>query len=962
MSLQKQSLPVKLGSLDTLTDLRQLPIGALTLLENMYRGKGGAYQKRNGASLKQSLASSTVRTMSSYGDELVDFARATATTPESVQVSSYSTTRARMDQVASFTSCLPKLIDIFANESSQSVPDVAINGNYALIAWEDASISGGVRYHVRDLATGTILLQGTVSVGNKPKCASSGTNLMLFTIDTNTITVRRISVSGAGALSITSTTTVASNAHANHSYDVQARADATKVAVAYHSTVPDIKCIDWNTATDTAVTTTTVAERADRCICWHTQDWNTANVFLCYADSVNGVRETQIVRSTFAFSSASAVEAGATDVRNITGYYDGSNSPVYYEMNNASPQLQTIRSDNAVSLNGYGLASKIFKAPSSNQYSYVVSYGGGSQKTYFVCRLSSPSPLARILYGNGGGLSAKRCAISNVSAYGSLSVVSLLRATRLDTVAGSFVTQTNPVLSTLDYSAPIRIKELGGTLFISGGVLRTYDIKADAAASSVAISEAGPLLKPEPPTLTPGAGGSLTASKVYKYCTVFCEVDGRGRIRRSAPSDVVSVTLSSAQNQVAIVQNAYYPTSATACIEVYRSDGDGAVFYRLEAFGSRTNPSQPTGGNTVSFTDTLSDTTLTTQEQLYSLGELENYAAPPFKDITIHRARVWGINSEDDRELWFSKEIQSGLGVGFHPNLKLRLEGDDGGAFCLAAMDDKIVAFKRNSIYVTSGDGPDNTGGGNFFPPFNLVARNVGCVEPESVLLIPDGIVFRSLKGFWLLSRGLDLTYIGAPVAAYNSLDVTAAVLVEGASHARFTTSSGRTLIYDYFWKEWTTSTGQASVSAVNYGGVFTYINSSGQLLQEDASLWGDNGSAIQQAVEFAPIAASGAGGWERVFEFQVEGEYLAASTIAIKVAYDFESTNQETLSLALGGIQVDSQYRVRGRFSRRNCESFRIRIEESSTSQGFSLAALMLIIGVKGGKGSRIPAANAAT
>lgn len=962
MALQKQDLPVKLGSLDTLTDLRQLPIGALTLLENMARGKGGAYQKRSGAALKQTIATATVRTLGSFNDELVDFGRSSGTTPEQVTVSSYSPTRARFDPVGSYLSCLPELMDLFANEFSQTCPDVAINGSYALIAWEDATSGASVRYQVRDLASGTILLQASISSANKPKCVSSGTNLMLFTIDTNTITVRRISVSGGGALSVASTTSVATNAHANHSYDVQARADATKVAVAYHSTVPDVKCIDWNTATDTAVTTTTVAERADRCCCWHTQDWNTTNVFLAIADSANGVREVQIVRSSFAFSSTTNVEVGATDVRNITAYYDGSNSPVHYEMNNASPHLQTIRADNALSINGMGLASKIFKAPNSNQYSYVLVYGGGTQKTYFVCRVGSPAPMARILSGNAGGVSAKRCAISNVPAYGSLSAVALLRATRLDTVAGAFVTQTNPTLGLLDFAAPVRLKELGGTLFASGGVLRTYDIKADVSASSVGISEAGPLLTPEPPVLTPGAGGSMSAGKTYKYLTVFCQVDGRGRIRRSAPSDVVSTTLTSAQNQVGIVQNAYFPTNVTACIEVYRTDGDGAVFYRLEAFGNRQNPNQPGGGISVSFTDTLADTTLTTQEQLYSLGELPNYASPAFKDIAIHRSRVWGINAEDDREIWFSKEVQSGRGVAFHPNFKLRLEGDDGGAFALAAMDDKMVAFKRSSIYVTTGDGPDNTGGGNFFPPFSLVSRNVGCIEPESILLVPDGLIFKSLKGFWLLSRGLDLQYIGAPVAAYNSLDVTAAVLVESASHARFTTSSGRTLVFDYFWKEWTTFTGQAAVTAVNHGGVFTYMNSSGQLLQEDSTLWGDNGSAIQQAVELAPIAAMGAGGWERVYEFRIEGEYLASSTLTVKVAYDFESTNAETLSKALGSIQVDSQYRIRGRFARRNCEAVRLRIEESSTAQGFSLAALMLIIGMAGGKGGRIPAANAAT
>ena len=979
MSLQKQPLPVKVGSLDTLTDLRQLPLGALTLIENMVREKAGALQKRVGADAQiTALASNSNRRLGTLADELISFSGpSTAGNPMTVE--SYSSTRARWTQQASFIPCMPAIRDVYSSESSQSCHDVAVNGSYEISAWEDSSTANSILYRVTDLATGAVLFDAQVLSANKPKCAAVGTSLLLFYCSTNTLTVKRISISGAGALTVASTTNIATNIHANHSYDVQARLDQTRVAICYHSTVPDVRLVDWNPATDTATTSTTIAaQSASRSVGWLAQDWNTTSVFCAISDAVNGVRYLIITRATFAHTGTTMVDAAPVDACNVTGYYDGLNVVVYYEITSlTSTSLQTVKEGSnggpvVVAWANAGLASKMFSVgatAAASRFAVVLTYDSSTQKTYFVGHSNSSfEPATRMLYGNGGGLTAKRSALSAVYAYGSLFVTGLLRATRLDTVNGAFVVQTNPVLCMLDFSASSgmpHMRELGGTLFVSGGILRTYELKYDASLTRKA-PEAAALLAPEAPTLAGGAGGSLTLLGTYKYRVVYCMVDNRGRIRRSAPSDVATVTLTGANQQVTLTIQHLDRTAVPYTVEVYRTTvitggAAGGSFYRVQAFGALSNGAG--GTSTLSLVDTLADATLETQEPLYTdSGELPNYAPPPFKHIETHRARLWGISAEDDREVWYSKEITPGLGIGFHPDLKLRIEGNDGGAYALCAMDDKILAFKRNSIYVTNGDGPDNRGEGQSFPPFSLVSRNVGTVEPESVLLTPAGIMFKSQKGIYLLTRALELQYKGAGVDAYNSLDITSAALVDDQSQARYTTSSGRTLVYDYAWDEWFTFTGQAAVSSVIWGNKFTYVLSDGTVLQEAAGTYSDNGAAIAQAIEFAPAAGSGPNGWERIYEMRFEGDYFTSSTLTIKLAYDYGTTNAETLSKALSSIQVDSAFRCRARPARRNCEAIRLRIEESGTTQGFSLAALLLVVGVVPGKGGRIPAANAAT
>jgi hypothetical protein len=216
---------------------------------------------------------------------------------------------------------MPKLTDIYSSEASQSCYDVAANGNYALHAWEDSGTET-VLYRVTDLATGAVLLDAQVT-GNKPKCIGVGTSLLLFYCSVNTLTVKRISISGRGAVG---------RDHDQHRrehpreprYDVQARADVTRVAIAYHSTVPDVKLVDWNPATDTATTTTSVAgQLSDRCCGWLAQDWNTVSVFVAIADSANGVKFITSPARPSRPTGTTAVDAASTDVRNVTGSYDG---------------------------------------------------------------------------------------------------------------------------------------------------------------------------------------------------------------------------------------------------------------------------------------------------------------------------------------------------------------------------------------------------------------------------------------------------------------------------------------------------------------------------------------------------------------------------------------------------------------------------------------------------------------
>jgi hypothetical protein len=73
----------------------------------------------------------------------------------------------------------------------------------------------------------------------------------------------------------------------------------------------------------------------------------------------------------------------------------------------------------------------------------------------------------------------------------------------------------------------------------------------------------------------------------------------------------------------------------------------------------------------------------------------------------------------------------------------------------LAELDDKLIAFGDNSTYVISGDGPEPTGANNSFSAPFKVSADVGCSRPDTITTIPQGLMFVSQKGIFLLDRGM---------------------------------------------------------------------------------------------------------------------------------------------------------------------------------------------------------------
>ena len=132
----------------------------------------------------------------------------------------------------------------------------------------------------------------------------------------------------------------------------------------------------------------------------------------------------------------------------------------------------------------------------------------------------------------------------------------------------------------------------------------------------------------------------------------------------------------------------------------------------------------------------------------------------------------------------------------------------------------------------------------------------------------PQGLMFQSDKGIWLLGRDLSTQYIGAPVEAYNDNTVVAAINVPGTNQVRFTLDNGITLMYDYYVGQWATFNNIPAISSTLYQSLHTYINANGQVFQENEGSYLDGSKPVLMSFQTSWIHLAGVQGYERFYPF----------------------------------------------------------------------------------------------
>lgn len=461
-------------------------------------------------------------------------------------------------------------------------------------------------------------------------------------------------------------------------------------------------------------------------------------------------------------------------------------------------------------------------------------------------------------------------------------------------------------------------------------------------------------------------GGTVTASNLPAGTTVVSKTTGSMTLSQAATSTVSSQTFTF-PNTFQLVHSvptlrltAKQGTRAPPSVVTYRTTGDEDVFYRSSSASSPTY--NVTTQDTVALTDSLTDTALVGAPQLYTTGSvLENSPAPPCSMPIDHKGRLWVLDTTNPLTLWYSKQVVSGTPIQFSSFLTLDVDPTGGNITGLASIDDRLIIFKTNSIFVLQGDGPDSTGANNTFGTPVRLPTDSGCVNLRSLVVTPAGVMFQSSQGIQLLDRSLSVSYIGKDVEGLiQNQTVTSARLVQSPNQVRFTLGNGTALVYDLLTGFWSSFTNHAAVDVAFYGGVYTMAKSTGAVWTEAAGTYTDAGSFVPMSLTTSWLQLAGIQGFQRVRRALVFGDYENSHNLVVAVSYDFASTPTQTDTIAVTSPPTGAeQYRIH--LANQKCQAIQFTISDTqngAAGESLRITGLTLEVAVKKGL-NKIPAAN---
>jgi hypothetical protein len=703
---------------------------------------------------------------------------------------------------------------------------------------------------------------------------------------------------------------------------------------------------------------------------------------------------TEIISSGTVLNLASTVTSSIFNFwyEESASVYDDGISPNYITGNTCT-FLGTVGSP-VVTVRSVGLASKAFLV--DNVSYFLSAFDSLYQPTYFIIDATAstsaaPVVVAKIAYQNGGGYQLTGLPNVILSPAGNYCCPylykDLIQSVNKNTnvpngsqVAGIY-SQTGINLASFEFTTDgIASTEIGENLNLTGGFLWMYD-------GYLPVENNFFLYPDDISAVASNTSGSMEPRQYY-YQVTYEWTDNQGNAFRSAPSIPVTVTLSdktSVTIQVPTLRLTY-KISSKVKICIYRWSNIQQSYYQVTSI---TSPIlNDTTIDSISYTDTLSDATILGNNLLYTTGGVvEDVNGPSSSILALFDDRMWMVDAEDPNLMWYSKQVIEATPVEmsdlftYYVAPTTGAEGSTGPITALYPMDDKLIIFKANALYYINGTGPDNTGANSGYPTTAIfIASTVGCSNPRSIVMTPNGLMFQSNKGIWLLGHDLSTVYIGAPVEDFNDVEVTSAVCVPGTNQVRFglqTTTPEDTafLLYDYFVNQWGEFEGIQSVSSTLYQNLHTIVNQYGQVSQELANTYLDGTVPVLMSFTTSWLQLAGLRGYMRAFWFSFLGTFLSPHKMNYSIAYDYEQSptqsdliSPSSLNYAVpygnqpfyGGSGADTygSYNLmnwRVFLTRQRCKAFQISMQEAFdptygtvSGPGLTLSGLSCMVGLK--------------
>ncbi|MES2359977.1 MAG: hypothetical protein V4529_16680 [Gemmatimonadota bacterium] len=972
-----ENLQVQFGALDTKMDPRTAPPGTLTIAENAQVQTQGVYKKRYGYTALLHNLSSIIRlaTLGSMliacdGNALYNY-DAAGSPPFNGW---HSVGRVPAASISQKSVILDQSVSAFVGYST------ALSAGVRVDSWID-STNGYVTIQLSNEATGALIsrtLVDSTGVWNVVHSVTVG-SFVFVAFSSNALQKINAVLINCSLETLSASTNIQTGAAvsaARAAFDMVA-VSSTDVVLAWSSATPDVRAWRMNAITFASVAGPTVvgAEASNRGLAVMATEGEFGTV-LYYNLALGVMRAACFNAATTAQTVAPfTVSAAAAPVNSNAGLvrYDATTVLAVWDWAANAPALPyvewaTVTSAGVVGtvrgpLYNHFLSSKPYTYASKFYVNAGYASAVGQQVSHFTVQLndavtSAFVPVAVHAYRSAGGSSPPM--LSDVVA----STTGVYRT--LLTYAYKFLSTTTTrqglISAETDFISPTRLLPVeanGDTLFANGAAVK-YD--------GVNVSENNFHAYPEFISATPGAIGAAGMDNgVYSYVAVYESADAKGNTARSTTSVPIAATTTAGAGlgkvtlvttQLNMTQLGWTSARQQGSISYFRTaPSTGAVTTHYYVGSSKIDPKSATA----TFVDSTNDSLIITERRLYTDGGILDREPPlPSKQMVLHQGRVWGISSADPKLVFYSGDVAPGEDVWFSNIQRFRVE-PGGDLSAIASLDDKLVLFKDDRIFKVTGRGSNQLGQNNDLSLPQLISSDAGCVNPRSVVQTPDGIMFLSKKGIYLLNRSEQVSYIGAAVDYFTSnyQTCTSAEMVPDRLEIRFTmvdpvaplvTPAGVTLVYDYSqdrWTHWALNDGAPAVDSVFADGVWHWTKADGHVYREDSTTYLDDGAYVPMTLETAWIEPSGSQGFARVNRVMVLGQWRDDHGLEVQVAKDYSDAYTMDFTWDAAALAALGLEQVAAHLPDQKGQSYRVRVHDyedgASTGEGYWTTGILL-------------------
>jgi hypothetical protein len=903
----------------------------------------------------------------------------------------------------SVTPVLRNPVPVAQTPDSVRRPDSVLCNGYFVTAYMAAS-TGRASICVEDAVTGNKLYNATPSgfsvTGKVPRCVACGEVVLVFALSTTgpNLLMAVVDTRNPAAAPTVSTvaTDVATGGGGQGGMDACSY-DANTALVAYYSgasrtTVTLLRCDAAGAMASppsTVVLTSSSGTVSDvKCL-----RASTGNIFAAFTNEDAGGGTAQLAYAVVGASFAPAVLSQTTV---STGYRfrgwgwcetTAGNVALVWEEYHVSTSLSAIRYA-LVNASGVSTAATSFLAaggdvlasgpvydatnlPVAAAWVYTANRSAGLATETTACLVTvAGAVLARCLigeasvvlpsfsaaYGVARPLTTPTGAISwPLQQQGRLNIV---------TYSASFVYNSTPAGISRVTLQPVRanalpISSVGGLTFVGGALPRVYD-------GSAYLENGFTQYPARPDDGGAGAGNQLSAG-TYQWVAVYAYTDAQGNYRRSGPSIPLGVSVSAGTSRKIDVSSLELTGMANVTLELYRTVANGTVLYRSTTAANVTTDYQ------VEIDDDTPDTTLVGNEILYTTGGVNaNIAPPPHTLAAVHKNRLIIAGIDSSPYAWRgSSTWLDGEGLRFNEAWGGAVPASTGPIVALTSMDGNLILFTAQAAYLVPGDGPDLLGNNNW-PDAQLITALDGGPVSASVVSASSGVFYQDARGWHLLTRGLQVEYIGADVEAYGEYVCRAATVRPDAEEVWFQCDTGSDvvgqmqgtmvpspgglcLVYNTTYRQWSVLPRYGAQDACYYGGRYTRVRSDGTVFQEVPGTYKDGAAFYSSVVETAWLKPGQAiQGYQRVWRAALLGTFDGKTSLRWEVAYDYSPTydSQDTITQGSDGLTVGGAFQVRRHLRVQKCEALRFRFTETPSGDsgaGMGLSSVDLEFGVYG-------------